>query len=416
MNCAILGRRPIAACLLGLLFLAAASNVGAAWVNATGDLAGQPTECGDLQSIWAVPNKDLVVTGVANNGVYGTTNNGTNWKMMSPPASGAGAITVRLLQMLFDPASPNTWYVGGIYHTPGIFKTTDAGATWTGLGNIGTNDAFSVDFADPQRKTILAGGHEASNTLWKSTNAGQTWANIGGPSGGYSSFPYVIDAQTYLMGIVNTGIFRSVDAGANWTKVSSVTPTSHFTKTSAGDFYIIGSGKVVRGSSDGVTWTSTTASSYNNAAPVELPNGKIAAISSTGIAISPDKGATWKTIANPLPTAISTFWAGAGGLCYNAVAGCFYTFWWNCVFSAAVIMPTEIWRFDTLIGSTDVINPSRIARSFISPAHESNAVFDIAGRSIQHAAFSHEVGAVKGRLYIIQNSNGKIAKQLFTTK
>jgi hypothetical protein len=41
------------------------------------------------------------------------------------------------------------------------------------------DDFISVDYTDPNRQTMLVGGHEQSQSVWKSTNAGSTWTNIG---------------------------------------------------------------------------------------------------------------------------------------------------------------------------------------------------------------------------------------------
>lgn len=391
--------------LVPVLF-ATVSITSAAWVNATGSLTGTPTECGDLQSIYSVPNTNMTITGVAANGIYSTTNGGTIWTKMS-----GSVATMRMMQMIFDPDHPNTWYAGGIYHTPGIVKTNDAGVTWAGLGNLGTNDGFAVDFSDPQRKTLLAGGHEAQSTLWKSTDGGSTWTNIGCPGGGYSSFPYIINTQTYLMGIQSAGIYRSTDAGSSWTKVSSTAPTTHITKTAAGDLYYAGGGKVIRGSSDGTSWTVLT-SSFNaaGAAPVELPGGKIAVVNSNGIAISADKGATWKTGCQSLPTQITSFWAfNAGiGLTYNSVAGAFYTFYWNCVFSNAAIGTDQIWRFDTVITSGTGVIQTQSKPHYLSAGSESR-YFDIAGHSIQPG-----LPLNRSFVYILRNRDGTVVRRFVT--
>jgi len=36
-----------------------------------------------------------------------------------------------------------------------------------------------VDFSDPERRNVIAGGHEQSRMVWKSTDGGQTWTNVG---------------------------------------------------------------------------------------------------------------------------------------------------------------------------------------------------------------------------------------------
>jgi photosystem II stability/assembly factor-like uncharacterized protein len=399
-----------AAGLVGLALLSSASHISAAWVNATGNLANMPSECGDLQSIYAVPNVNLTVTGVANNGIYATSDGGTTWTRLTNLA------TMRMMQMHFDPDHPDTWYAGGIYHTPGIVKTTDAGATWVGFNGIGTNDGFSVDFSDPQRLTLLAGGHESQGNLYRSTDAGATWTNIGCPTGGYSSFPYIVDTQTYLMGIQGVGMYRSTDAGGSWTQVSSVAPISHILKTEAGDLYYTGGSNVNKGSSDGATWTRLNNILVAGAAPVELPGGKIAIINGNGIAVSDNKGATWSANrCRPLPSVITSFWAfNVGiGFAYNSVAGAFYTFHWGC---ASAVAPDEIWRFDTLItGDTEVATPRRGVSALTDLSvvlQEGALVFDVGGRAIGRSAVEHFGSSRPGAVYIVRSAEGAVTKRV----
>jgi hypothetical protein len=401
----------VAAGFLGILLLSTFSAVNAAWVNATGNLAGMATECGDFQSIYAIPNVNLTTIGLANNGLYSTTDGGTVWTKMTD------SVKVRLTQMLFDPDNAKTWYAGGIYHSPGIWKTTDAGATWIGFHSTGTNDGFAVDFSDPQRKTMLAGYHERSDSLFKSTDGGQTWKNIFGPPGGTSSFPYIINTQTYLMGLSTGtgGIFRSMDAGTNWTRVSTTNPISPIMKTAAGDLYYTGGGKVVKGSSDGGTWTVMNNSSVAGAGPVELPGGKIAVINANGIAISADKGVTWTSNrCRPLPTAITSFWNfnGAIGLTYNSVAGAFYTFKWGCVNTVAA---DEIWRFDTMITSgSEVIMPrhSTNTRMFFDLTKDV-AIYNVLGRMMDRKAIACGISTRPGAVYILRAPDGSLVKRIY---
>lgn len=99
-------------------------------------------------------------------------------------------------------------------------------------------------------------------------------------------------------------------------------------------------------------------------------------------------------------------------MAYNSVAGAFYTFYWGC---GSAVGPDEVQRFDTMIaGGTEVTKPLQTFQLTSKTAHLNGTLFDVAGRSIQHAAFANKVGAVGGRVYLVKNSNGKVTKQLFT--
>jgi photosystem II stability/assembly factor-like uncharacterized protein len=95
--------------------------------------------------------------------------------------SGPNGGMIRVVKI--HPTTPTTVYVASYYG--GIFKSTDAGATWatmsTGLPRMLISDlAF-----DPTDATIMyAVAGESSSTrpgngLYKTTNGGQTWALLG---------------------------------------------------------------------------------------------------------------------------------------------------------------------------------------------------------------------------------------------
>jgi photosystem II stability/assembly factor-like uncharacterized protein len=383
-------------CLLGLAVVVSISNTSAAWVNATGSLSGVPSECGELQSIWAVPNVNKVIAGVSANGLWETANGGTTWSKMG--GTSGDSITLRLTQMIFDPVSPNTWWVCGIYNSPDVFKTTDAGTTWKHLGMTPSHDGMSVDFSDPQRKLLLAGTHENGSTLWKSTDGGSTWNDIGSsiPAGGWASYPYIISTSVWLLAKPsNAGIYRTTDGGGTWSQVCTTAPYCAITKTSTGELYCAGNGKVLKGSSDGATWTTLSANCYA-ASPIEIPGGKIAALNANGISISADQGKTWVTGAHPIPTAIlsgpTTLFSG---LAYNSVAGAFYTFTWHC--GNTTVLSDDIWRYDTLISATTgTIAPHPGVSSFVQGRSGVQAAYDIRGREIDHRVTG--IGALRNKL------------------
>ena len=105
-----------------------------------------------------------------------------------------------------------------------MFRTDDGGRSFVSLGAPGNTDFVSVDFTDPARQTLLLGSHEQS-VLHLSTDGGESWRDVGGLPGdlGFASSPLVVDSRTFLLGTSNgaegSGIFRSTDGGATWTRV-----------------------------------------------------------------------------------------------------------------------------------------------------------------------------------------------------
>ena len=125
--------------------------------------------------------------GVCNGGVWKTTDAGTTWTPIfdDQPTQSIGAIAVA-------PSDPNVIYVGsgeGL-HRPdlsvgdGLYKSTDAGRTWT---HLGLRDAqqiaeIAVDPRDPNRLFVAVLGHpygpSAERGIYQSTDGGRTLTRV----------------------------------------------------------------------------------------------------------------------------------------------------------------------------------------------------------------------------------------------
>ena len=192
------------------------------WTDVTGNLVGLDSECGNLSYVSARPDRDAMIVGVAKQGLWTSANGDTNYTRLG---QGAGSATInnRTTGVYYDPAAPATFWQSGGYGD-GVFKTTDDGATFRQLGTVAYSDLLGIDFTDPNRQTLVSGGHERPN-VYRSTDGGGSWTDISGglpPDIGAASYPHVIDANTFLLGThlgASSGVFRTTDAGATWTKV-----------------------------------------------------------------------------------------------------------------------------------------------------------------------------------------------------
>ena len=153
------------------------------WVNVTSNLAGMTSECGNMTYVSAKPNEDLVIAGIALQGLWGSTDGGTSWHQLGS-GGGSAKITNRPGSIIYDPARPNVFWQSGIYNGNGIYRTDNNGKVFRALGSIGHNDTVSVDFTDLNRRTLLAGGHEQRQTVYRSQDGGNTWTNVGVESSG----------------------------------------------------------------------------------------------------------------------------------------------------------------------------------------------------------------------------------------
>jgi photosystem II stability/assembly factor-like uncharacterized protein len=280
------------------------------WVNVTGNLAGVSSGCGTLVNVDAKPDEDFLIAGVTNAGLYGTRDGGSTWQQITAP-SGAGSIDNRMTMVIFDPTTSTRFWECGIYgDSP--FVTTDDGKSWTQMGMISHTDLLGIDFTDPDRKTMVAGGHEQSQTLYKSTDSGNSWSGIGSmlPMNTNCTLPVVFDSETYLVGCGGygggpSGIYRTTDGGSTWTNVSSMGGAAPPLVASDGTIYWAspGGAALAKSTDKGMTWTQAVGPNVVTASvPIELPDGRVAILGSQYVIASSDQGATWSALTNALPT------------------------------------------------------------------------------------------------------------------
>ncbi|KKN31579.1 hypothetical protein LCGC14_0822560 [marine sediment metagenome] len=178
------------------------------------------------------------------NGVFKSQDGGKTWLHMGLEE------THHIGRVIIEQFDPNIVYVAaagklwGPNRERGLFKTTDGGETWTNILFVDV-DTGCIDVAiDPSSNNILyaamyqrrrrgwgfIGGGPGSG-LYKTINAGKTWTKLTkdlpeGDTGRigiaiYRRDPNVVYA---LVENKNGGVFRSEDKGDTWVKMSSTNP------------------------------------------------------------------------------------------------------------------------------------------------------------------------------------------------
>ncbi|HXR96919.1 MAG TPA: hypothetical protein VN709_03665 [Terriglobales bacterium] len=176
-------------------------------------------------------------------GVYKTTDAGKTWKHLGL------ADTQTIARIRVDPTNADIVYVAALGHPSapnperGIYKSTDGGANWQKVLYKG-DKAGGVDLAiDPHNpQVVYASLWESWRVSWgmssggpgsgiyKSTDAGATWTDIsrnpGLPKGILGKIGITVSGadSNRLYAIVEAadgGVFRSDDAGATWTLVNN---------------------------------------------------------------------------------------------------------------------------------------------------------------------------------------------------
>jgi hypothetical protein len=288
----------------------------------------------------AKPDEDMLIAGVSLHGLWASRNGGASWSALGAGSDASAPITNRFSSAVYDPQNSMRFWESGIYNGGGVYETTDDGNTFIQVGSVTHVDLVSVDLSDPNRQTLLAGGHEESQMVFRSPNGGMTWTNVGGglPGNTACSFPVVIDSQTHLVGCDGygsgggaVGVYRTTNGGATWTSVTSAGGASAPLVASDGSIYwasVNGMG-MVRSTDSGQTWSGTVGSgAIGSFRPIELPDGRIATIGPPAgaqyVVVSADHGATWSpvTVALPFPDEV--------GIAYSSQQKAFYTWHFTC--------------------------------------------------------------------------------------
>jgi photosystem II stability/assembly factor-like uncharacterized protein len=312
---------------------AVAATPPSQWVNVTANLAGMPSECGNTEYLTSHPSYDMLITSVAQHGLWASTDGGASWKQLWPTA-GPNQITNRGTSILFDPDHAETFWESGIYNGPGVYKTADNGATFAALGDSHHIDSVSADFTDPQRMTLLAGGHEQKQTLYRSTDGGGTWTNVGLnlPAGtDFCTTALVLDSQTHLVGCSGyaggiDGVFRTTDGGKTWAHTTALSASALPLWASDGTIYwsLLYNHGLIKSTDQGNTWTQTIQyGTLNTTHPIEIPDGRIVAVGPMTLMISSDKGVTFKPLGTTLPFAPNS-------ITYSPFRNAFYVEQFDC--------------------------------------------------------------------------------------
>ncbi|HAD12247.1 MAG TPA: glycosyl hydrolase [Saprospirales bacterium] len=230
--------------------MSANRNLGLNWT-----LAGPTRVSGRISDVAMHPaDLQTVYAAAASGGVWKSTDAGHNWTPITDnlPSLSIGDIAI-------DPSDQNTLYVGTgepnagggsvTYDGRGVFKSTDAGQTWTALGleNIGSVGRIEVDPKRPNRVFVAAMGSLFANNsnrgLYRSLDGGQTWDKslfVNDSTGCvdlaiHPQNPDTLFAVSWQRirrpnrrqyGGPGCGIWRSTDGGDTWSKLSAGLPAN----------------------------------------------------------------------------------------------------------------------------------------------------------------------------------------------
>jgi photosystem II stability/assembly factor-like uncharacterized protein len=242
-------------------------------------------------------------------GVFRSTDAGATWALISP----AGSREIHEVESLaVDPVDPNIVYAG-TWHLP--WKTTDGGKTWSNVkqGLIDDSDVFSI-ILDPAKPNIVF--LSACSGIYKSENAAALFHKIQGiPSSARRTRVLKQDPANHDVVYAGTteGLYKTVDGGKTFKPMTGpdvivndvfVDPadTNHVLLATdrSGVLYSRDAGASFVATNDGFSGRKVEALLVDRANPERLFAGVVNDKTYGGVFVSTDGGKNWDHIGEGL--------------------------------------------------------------------------------------------------------------------
>ena len=268
---------------------------------------------------------------------------GLVWRNLGPFRGGRVAAVTGAI------GHPGTFYAG--YPAAGIWKTTNAGVTWTPIfddvkevSSVGAIEAApsNADVIYAGMGDMVTGGAiNEGNGVWKSTDAGKTWRHMG--LDGTKQIPSILvdpkDPDLVMVAAQGDlhvrndqrGVFRSTDGGRTWTRtlfvddttgiqkitwaydhpeVMFATTVKHYVQPGPPAPFTPGAGggpnaptntRLYKSTDEGLTWREITggglphlAGRTSVAVAMNTNSQRVFLVANSGLYRSDDGGATWR--------------------------------------------------------------------------------------------------------------------------
>jgi photosystem II stability/assembly factor-like uncharacterized protein len=276
------------------------SDAAANWNNQNSGLVG------DVGLIAIAPNAPNTIYASTTDGLYRSTDAGTTWTKVT--ANGVSSIS-SASALAVDPNNSSTVFISVF---SGLFKSTDSGNNFNTVGTIPLN-FFSVSAIvfDPATPSTMYVG--AGNGVFKSTDSGANWItqnNFNVP-GTPNVRALVIDPTaplTLYAGTSNNGLFKSTNGGGVWTAMNTgmggpsatsinaitIDPSNTATIYTGHTF----PGGINKSTNGGASWTPLTNQVPQGTinAMVATSSAVYAAIDNAGVIKSTNGGTNWSTV------------------------------------------------------------------------------------------------------------------------
>ncbi len=268
-------------------------------------------------TVYAFASSGSALYAGSTNGVFRSTDNGTEWETMNSGMPG-GTITC----LVFSGTDLYAGTEGGY-----VFELPDGATSWKVLGL--TQDFSRVNGLAVSGRNLLAG---TSTGVYRSTNGGATWSAVssGWPSPASWSIAVPGGAALFAGG---QGIFRSTNAGKDWTETDNGLTNDKAVRlliASGSNLFVslVWAG-VARSTDNGESWISANDGLQTSTAFVctfALSGASLfAGTNGTGVFLYDDEDSCWRDVSTGLTTPfILTLGASSTDLFAVGIMGDFY--------------------------------------------------------------------------------------------
>ncbi len=212
-----------------------------------------PLQAGARVEAIAVPpgNHGIIYAGIGSGNLWKTVNNGTTWSPIFENES-----TFSIGDVAVSASDPNVVWVGTgetqprpwgySYSGTGVFRSSDAGASWVHKGLADTHHIGKVliDPRDANTVFVAAIGHFWSQNeergVFRTRDGGETWEKVlyhGNQTGAvdvimdprdsntlYAALWQTVSGEPTVAG-ENSGVYRSLDGGDTWSRLENGLPS-----------------------------------------------------------------------------------------------------------------------------------------------------------------------------------------------
>ncbi len=168
-------------------------------------------------------NSNVLYVGTPAGGCWKSADAGATWTVLTDDFQSLGVSAIAI-----DPSNSNTVYIGtgdddgSDTYSVGMFKSSDAGATWTevtiGSSSIFGNTIYKILMHPSQNNTLFI---ISSNGCHKSTDGGATWTLL---LAGVWKDMELKPGDPNTMYLSNTTFYKTTDGGNSWNIVNTGLP------------------------------------------------------------------------------------------------------------------------------------------------------------------------------------------------